>query len=31
MTILSLVRDASARLPKGFGTRADIVNLVKDS
>ncbi|CAD8173148.1 unnamed protein product [Paramecium octaurelia] len=31
VTILSLVRDASARLPKGFGTRADIVNLVRDS
>lgn len=31
VTILSLVRDAAARLPNGEGTRADICELLKDS
>jgi len=31
VTILSLVRDAAARLPDGVGTRADICSLLKDS
>lgn len=31
VTILSLVRDATARLPNGEGTRADIVELLKSS
>lgn len=31
MTILALVRDATARLPNGEGTRADICQLLKDS
>lgn len=31
ITILSLVRDAAARLPQGVGTRADICELLKDS
>ena len=31
VTILSLVRDAVSRLPNGEGTRADIVELVRDS
>lgn len=31
MTILALVRDATARLPNGEGTRADICLLLKDS
>ncbi|XP_013784419.1 nuclear factor related to kappa-B-binding protein-like, partial [Limulus polyphemus] len=31
VTILSLVRDAAARLPNGEGTRADISELLKDS
>ncbi|CAH1796308.1 unnamed protein product [Owenia fusiformis] len=31
VTILTLVRDAAARLPNGEGTRADICELLKDS
>ncbi|XP_069080578.1 nuclear factor related to kappa-B-binding protein isoform X1 [Pleurodeles waltl] len=31
VTILSLVRDAAARLPNGEGTRAEICELLKDS
>lgn len=31
VTILSLVRDAAAKLPKGFGTRTDICELLKES
>lgn len=31
VTILALVRDATARLPNGEGTRADICQLLKDS
>ena len=31
VTLLSLVRDAAARLPNGEGTRADICELLKDS
>jgi len=31
VTLLSLVRDAAARLPNGEGTRADICELMKDS
>ncbi|XP_015739408.1 nuclear factor related to kappa-B-binding protein isoform X3 [Coturnix japonica] len=31
VTILSLVRDAAARLPNGRGTRAEICELLKDS
>ncbi|XP_076070257.1 nuclear factor related to kappa-B-binding protein-like isoform X3 [Mytilus galloprovincialis] len=31
VTILTLVRDASARLPNGEGTRGDICELLKDS
>jgi hypothetical protein len=31
VTILSLVRDAAARLPSSVGNRADIVSLIKDS
>jgi len=31
ITILSLVRDAAARLPDGVGTRADICELLKES
>lgn len=31
VTILSLVRDATARLPNGEGTRADICELLKSS
>jgi hypothetical protein len=31
VTVLSLVRDAAARLPNGEGTRCDIVQLLKDS
>ena len=31
VTLLSLVRDAAARLPNGEGTRSDIVQLLKDS
>lgn len=31
VTILSLVRDAAARLPNGEGTRSDICELLKDS
>ena len=31
VTILSLVRDAAAKLPKGYGTRNDICELLKDS
>ena len=31
VTILSLVRDAAAKLPKGFGTRNDISELLKES
>jgi hypothetical protein len=31
VTILSLGRDAAARLPDGIGTRADICDLLKDS
>ena len=31
VTVLSLVRDAAARLPNGEGTRSDIVELLKDS
>ena len=31
ITILSLVRDAAARLPLGVGTRADICELLKES
>lgn len=31
VTILALVRDATARLPNGEGTRADICTLLKDS
>ena len=31
ITILSLVRDAAARLPDGVGTRADICELLKQS
>jgi nuclear factor related to kappa-B-binding protein len=31
VTILTLARDAAARLPNGVGTRADICELVKES
>lgn len=31
VTILSLVRDATARLPNGEGTRGDICELLKSS
>jgi nuclear factor related to kappa-B-binding protein len=31
ITLLCLVRDAAARLPKGFGTRTDICELLKES
>ena len=31
VTILSLVRDAAAKLPKGYGTRSDICELLKES
>lgn len=31
VTILTLVRDAAARLPNGVGTRADISELLKES
>ncbi|MCO5560621.1 hypothetical protein L7F22_014237 [Adiantum nelumboides] len=31
ITILSLVRDAAARLPQGIGTRADVCMLLRDS
>ena len=31
ITILCLVRDAASRLPNGFGTRADICELLKES
>lgn len=31
VTLLSLVRDAVARLPNGEGTRTDISELLKDS
>ena len=31
VTILSLVRDAAAKLPQGFGTRSDICDLLKES
>ena len=31
LTLLSLTRDAAARLPDGVGTRADICQLVRDS
>ena len=31
VTILSLVRDAAARLPRGVGTRADVCALLRDS
>ena len=31
ITILCLVRDAACRLPNGFGTRADICELLKES
>ena len=31
VTILSLVRDAAARLPHGVGTRADVCALLRDS
>lgn len=31
VTLLSLVRDAVARLPNGEGTRTDISQLLKDS
>ncbi|CAI5963423.1 unnamed protein product [Closterium sp. NIES-65] len=31
VTILSLVRDAAARLPNGIGTRADVCTLLRDS
>lgn len=31
ITVLSLVRDAAARLPSGVGTRADICVLIRDS
>jgi len=31
VTILSLVRDAAAKLPRGFGTRNDICELLKES
>ena len=31
ITLLCLVRDSAARLPKGFGTRADICELLRES
>lgn len=31
VTLLSLVRDAACKLPKGFGTRMDICELLKES
>ena len=31
VTLLCLVRDSAARLPKGFGTRTDICQLLKES
>lgn len=31
VTLLSLVRDAAAKLPRGFGTRNDICELLKES
>lgn len=31
VTLLSIVRDAAAKLPKGFGSRSDICELVKES
>ena len=31
ITLLCLVRDSAARLPKGFGTRTDICGLLKES